>query len=120
MDAFRQSAFCLMVWRAFLTALSATVLMVCFSFKLGVAFLIGANVALLFAFILILQAGTLDDERVVRTEPWRVLEPHERPAGAAGRHCARQMLEETLLRFAKAASVAAIALSGSALVIPAG
>jgi len=43
-----------------------------------------------------------------------------RPAGEAGRRWARNALEETLMRFAKAASVVAIVLSGVALGVGSG
>lgn len=91
--------------------------MVTFSFDLTVAFRIGADVALLFSLGLIAWQRQLTDERIVRTAAWRLLRPGERPAGAAGRHRARTNLEESALRFAKASSLVAIALSGSALMI---
>jgi hypothetical protein len=47
---------------------------------------------------------------------WRALEPHERPVGQAGRRSARDELEVVLLRFAKTAAGAAIALYGGSLV----
>jgi len=48
MKQFREVAFCLTVWRAFLVALVAAVLIVVARVDLNGACLIGANVALLF------------------------------------------------------------------------
>ena len=119
MHPFSEKAFYLLVWRAFLVALIAVVLMVTRSFELGVAFLIGANVALLFSVSLIAWKSYLDEEHIVRTGAWRALAPGERPAGKAGRRWALNSLEDLALRFAKASSVVAIALAGTALVMSA-
>lgn len=120
MDPFRQRAFYLFVWRAWLVALIAAVLMVTRSFELGLALLIGGHVALIFALALVFYAGWLTDNRIVLVEPWRTLAPHERPAGAPGRRWAHNTLERIVFRFAKAASAVAIALLGSALVVASG
>ena len=117
MHPFSEKAFYLLVWRAILVALIAVVLMVTRSFELAAAFLIGANVALLFSVGLIVWKSQLDDERIVRTEAWRSVQPEERPAGEAGRRWALNSLEELALRFAKASSAVAIALAGTALVM---
>ena len=103
--------------RAILAALIAVVLMVTRSFELAAAFLIGANVALLFSVGLIAWKSQLDEEHIVRTEAWRALGPGERPAGEGGRRWALNSLEELTLRFAKASSAVAIVLAGTALVI---
>ncbi len=89
------------------------------SFGLAAAFLIGANVALLFSVGLIAWKSQLDEEHIVRTEAWRALRPEQRPAGEAGRRWAESNLEELALRFAKASSAVAIALAGTALVMSA-
>jgi hypothetical protein len=115
MARFRENAFYLLVWRAFLVALVALVLMVT-RFQLAPAFLIGANIALLFSLGLIAWCDRLSAERIVWTEAWRMLGPNQRPAGGAGRNLAYRCLREIALRFAKAASVVAIALSASALI----
>ena len=117
MQPFSEKAFYLLVWRAILATLIAVVLMVTRSFELAAAFLIGANVALLFSVGLIAWKSQLDAERIVRTEAWRALEPGERPAGEGGRRWALNNLEELVLRFAKASSAVAIALAGTALVM---
>ena len=119
MHPFSEKAFYLLVFRAILAALIAVVLMVTRSFGLAAAFLIGANVALLFSVGLIAWKSHLDEEHVVRTEAWRALAPGERPAGKAGRRWALNSLEELALRFAKASSAVAIALAGTALVMSA-
>jgi hypothetical protein len=116
---FSEKAFYLLVWRAILVALMAVVLMVTRSFELGVAFLIGANVALLFSVGLIAWKSQLDEKQIVRTEAWRTLGVEERPAGEGGRRWALNSLEELALQFAKASSAVAIALAGTALVMSA-
>jgi hypothetical protein len=65
---FRETAFYLLTWRAFVVALIALVLMVTRSFELAVACLIGADIALLFSLGLIAWNSRLDDERVVWAE----------------------------------------------------
>jgi hypothetical protein len=116
MAPFRDSAFYLLVWRAFLVALIAVVMMVT-SYKLAMAFLIGANAALVFSLALILWSNRLSEERIVWTEAWRMLKSGQRPAGRAGRSLACRYLAEAALRFAKAASAVAIALAASALIV---
>jgi hypothetical protein len=91
--------------------------MVTHSLELGLALLIGGNVALLYSLALLLYAGWLTDNRIVLVEPWRTLVPDERPAGAPGRRWARNYLARLVLRFAKAASAVSIALLASALVV---
>jgi hypothetical protein len=113
---FIEKAFYLLVWRAILVTLIAVVLMVTHSFELTAAFLIGANVALLFSVVLIAWKSQLDEAHIVRTEAWRALRPGERPAGEAGRRWALNNLEELTLQFAKASSAVAIALAGTVLV----
>jgi hypothetical protein len=117
MGPFRENAFYLLAWRAFLVALIALVLIVTRSFELATAFLTGANVALVFSLGLIAWSERLSEERIVRTEAWRCLKPNQRPAGRAGRNWAHSYLREVTLRFAQAASALAIALSASALVL---
>ena len=68
MHPFSEKAFYLLIWRAILVALIAVVLMVTRSFELAAAFLIGANVALLFSVSLIAWRSHLDEEHIVRTE----------------------------------------------------
>lgn len=117
MHQFSEKAFYWLAWRAILVALIAVVLMATRSFGFTAAFLIGANVALLFSVCLIAWICQLDDERIVRTKAWRLVQPEERPAGEAGRRWALNSLAELALRFAKASSAVAIALAGTALVI---
>ena len=119
MHPFSEKAFYLLVWRAILATLIAVVLMVTRSFELAAAFLIGANIALLFSVGLIARKSQLDEHHIVRTEAWCALGPKERPAGEGGRRWALNCLEELALRFAKGSSAVAIALAGTALVISA-
>ena len=98
-------------------ALIAVVLMATSRITLGPALLVGAHVALVFSLGLIARAIRLDDDRIARVWAWRMLAPRERPAGLPGRRWARNYLQEIKLRFAKAASVVAIALAALALVL---
>lgn len=117
MRPFRENAFYLLAWRAFLVALITLVLMVTRSFEIAAAFLIGANVALLFSLSLMVWSEWLSEERIVWTEAWRMLKPSQQPAGRAGRRWAHSCLSDVALRFAQVASVLAITLSASALMI---
>jgi hypothetical protein len=86
MVPFRENTFYLFAWRAFLTALIGLVLMATRSVEVAAALLIGANVALLFSFGLIVWSEQLTEERIVWTEAWRMLKPSQRPVAepAAG------------------------------------
>jgi hypothetical protein len=119
MDPFSETAFGLLVWRAFLTALVTILLAVTGDLPVPAALLVGANVALLFSLGLIAWSQSLTDERVVLTEAWRILNPAHRPAGIGGRRWACRYLHEETLLFAKAASAVAIALSAAAFVFAA-
>lgn len=78
MEPFSEKAFYLLVWRGILTAIIAVVLMATRSFELAAAFLIGANVALLFSLGLIAWESQLDEERIIRTEAWRAIGEQEK------------------------------------------
>lgn len=81
MDRFAQFAFSTALRDASFVALAAVTLMVGFSFNPPLALVVGAHAALIFSLLLLYRVTVLTDERVKRTEPWRVLEPHERPRG---------------------------------------
>lgn len=117
MGAFRRCAVAITARDAMFVAIAAATLMVAFSFAPALALNIGANVALAFAIGLLLRAACLSDERVVRTEAWRSLEPGERPADNIGRRLARDDLQDVLLRFAKASAGTAIILYGASFYI---
>jgi hypothetical protein len=115
-EPFREKAFYLLVWRAFLAALITFVLIVTSRYRIAAAFVIAANAALIFSLGLIIWARHLNDERIVWTEAWRMLKPTQRPAGIGGRRWARLYLNDVASRFAKASSAVAAALSASALI----
>jgi hypothetical protein len=117
MDEFHRFAVFTAARDASFVALGATTLMIGFSFAPALALAIGANMALAFAIGLLLRVACLTDERIVLTEVWRALKPHERPVGKAGRRLARDDLQELLLRFAKAAAGVAIALYSSSMML---
>jgi hypothetical protein len=110
MDDIRSTAFALTIFHAFLAALSTTLLIVLHDFSAETSFLIAANCALLFSLLLIARAGRLTDEQIIRGTFWRTVPVKHRPAGASGLRIARTILEETWLRFAKGAAVAAMIL----------
>jgi hypothetical protein len=117
MEAFHRFAWATISRDATFVALAATTLMVGFSFAPALALNIGANVALIFAIGLLLRAACLSDDRIVRMEAWRGLDPHERPLGDAGRRSARDDLQHVLLWFAKASAGTAVILYGASLSI---
>jgi hypothetical protein len=104
MDRLAQFAFSLTLRDASFVALAAFTLMVAFSFDPPLALVIGAHVALMFSLFLLYRVTVLTDERMKRTELWRVLEPHERPRGDFALVLAHDRLEEVLLRFSKTAA----------------
>jgi len=114
MDSFRETAFYLTLWHAFLAGLCTVLLIVLNDLDAATAFLIAANIALLFALTLMARAGRLNVQRITRGMFWRTLPPARRPAGDAGLRLACRALGETWLQFAKGAAVLAIALSSLA------
>jgi len=117
MGAFRRFAIATIARDTAFVALAAATLMLAFSFAPALAFVIGADIALVFAIGLVLRAACLSDDRIERTEAWRILTPQERPAGDAARRSARDDLQQVLLKFAKAASGVAILLYTASLCI---
>jgi hypothetical protein len=111
MDNFRNTAFYLMVWQTFLAILTSVLFIVLNDVEPSTALLVAANLALVFALVLMIRANRLDEARVVRTEFWCAVPMRCRPPGEVGRRMARRALEETWLRFAKGAAAVAIALS---------
>ena len=116
MEPFQEKAFYLLVWRAFLAGLITLVLIVTRGYQVPGAFVIAANVALIFSLGLIVWARRLTDERIVWTEAWRTLKPGQRPAGIGGRRSACLYLNEVALRFARASAAVAVGLCASALI----
>ncbi len=100
-------------------ALAAFTLMLAFSVAPPRALAVAASAALTFALALMLRACCLTEERLVRSEAWRALDPEQRPKGDQGRRWARSELESLLLHFAKGASGVAGILYSSALVMSA-
>jgi hypothetical protein len=119
MGPFSETAFALLVWRAFLTGLVTVLLTTVGDLPLAAALLAGANVALLFSLGLIAWSQSLTDERIVSTEAWRILNPAQRPAGLGGRRWACRCLRDLALLFAKDASAVAVGLAAAAFVFAA-
>ena len=117
MGAFHRFAVATIARDTVFVALAAAMLMLAFSFAPALAFVIGADVALVFAIGLLLRAACLRDDCIERTEAWRILKPQERPVGAAGRRSARDDLQVVLLKFAEVASVVAILLYTASLYV---
>jgi hypothetical protein len=115
MDPFRRLAFFILARDTGFIALAAATLMVGFSFMPWLAFGIGANVALLYAIVLMVRARRLTDERITRVEAWKLLRDTE--DGAPDPLRARDTLRDLLLRFARTAAAAAVVLSASSLIV---
>ena len=94
MDTFRSTAFGLSIWYAFLATLAAALLVSLNDVEASTAFLVGANVALIFALVLIAKVRSLSDGAVVQAL-WRSLPAHARPRGEAGQRMAQSTLAET-------------------------
>jgi len=107
MDAFRDTAFGLSIWYAFLATLAAVLLVVLNDVEASTAFLVGANVALIFALVLIAKVHSLSDGAVLQ-RLWRSLPAHARPRGDTGQRMAQSALTEIWLRFARGAAVIAM------------
>jgi hypothetical protein len=114
MDRCRETAFCVTLWYAVLTVIVAALAIALHDLDRPAALLVAANVALLFALVLIVRAGRLTDINITRGQFWRALPARQRPRGEAGARIARRALHETWLRFAKGAAMVAIVLSGLA------
>lgn len=113
MDTFRATAFGLSIWYAFLATLAAVLLVSLNDVEASTAYLAGANVALIFALVLIAKVRSLRDDAVVQAL-WRALPAHARPRGEAGERMAQSTLAETWLRFARGAAVIAMVFCGLA------
>lgn len=104
MDRFTQFAISVIARDAGFVALAAVTLMVGFSYDPPLALAIGAHIALGFSLFLLYRVTALTEERLRRTEPWRGLDPQERPRGDFALVRARDSLEDVLLRFAKSSA----------------
>jgi hypothetical protein len=114
MEPFRETAFCLTLWHAFLTVLVAVLVIALSGLDTPTALLAAANIALLFAFALMARAGRSTEANITRGQYWRTLPKQKRPAGEGGARLAHRALQETLLGFAKGAALIAVALAGLA------
>jgi hypothetical protein len=110
MERCRETAFCLTLWYAVLTVIVAVLAIVLHDLDRSASLLAAANVALMFALVLMARAGRLTDVNVARGQFWRTLPASERPRGEAGRRMARTALELTWLQFAKGTAAIAIVL----------
>lgn len=117
MNPFTRFAFFTVARDAGFVTLAAMLLMLAFSFKLALAFEVGATIALIFSIALLVRAYFLTEERLERSEVWRALPEEERPPGDDGRRWAKGHLETLLLHFAKGASAFAGLLYCTALVM---
>lgn len=111
MDSFRETAFCLTLWHALLTAVVSVLAIALNDLGAPVALLAAATVALLFALVLMVRAGRLTERTVTRGRFWRTVPPRKRPPGDAGARIAHRVLRDTWLAFAKGAALAAIVLA---------
>src|SRR5438270_635217 len=73
MDKFRETAFYLTVWYAFLATLMAVLLIVINDFEPTTALLVGANLTLVFSLVLVARASRLTEQRIARGQFWRTV-----------------------------------------------
>jgi hypothetical protein len=116
MDDFRNTAIGLSIWYAFLAVLIGLLLIVLNDLEAPTAFLAAANIALLFAFGLIVKVRHLTEHSIVREAFWRTLPARNRPESEPARRVARSTLEQTWLHFAKGAAALAVVLCALAYV----
>ena len=114
MDSFRETAFCLTLWHAFLTLIVALLAIALSDLDAPTALLAAANVALLFALALMARAGRLTETNITRGQYWRTLPKQKRPAGQGGARLAHRALQDTWLTFARGAAMIAIVLASLA------
>ena len=114
MEPFRETAFCLTLWHAFLTLIVAVLAIALSDLDVPTALLAAANVALLFALALMARAGRLTETNITRGQYWRALPKQKRPAGQGGARLAHRALQDTWLTFARGAAMIAIVLAGLA------
>src|SRR5207245_5164979 len=79
MDKFRETAFYLTVWHAFLATLVAVLLIVINDFEPTTALLVAANLTLVFSLVLVARASRLTEQRIARGQFWRTVPPMQRP-----------------------------------------
>ena len=73
------------------------------------------SVAMLFTIVMLVRAVILTDEKLVRSEPWTIMQPEERPQGDFGVTWARENMEHMLFRAAKNGAAVASGLLGLGL-----
>ena len=83
MDGFRETAFYLTAWHAFLATLVAVLFIVLQDFEPATALLIAANITLLFSLVLMARAGRLTDRRIMRAEFLAHAASRETPPGGS-------------------------------------
>lgn len=117
MDNIRETALGLTIWYAFLAILCSLLLIILNDLDPPVALLAGANIALLFAFGLIMKARGLSEHSIMRGHFWHTLPAHDRPRGERGRRMVSSALQQTWLQFARGAAAVAIVLCVAAYMI---
>lgn len=111
MDPCRETALAVAVWHAFLTVLIAGLGIALFDLDGRTALLVLANIALLFAVVLMARTSRLTEVNIDRSHVWRLLARRDRGHGAAGARMAHRAVHETWLRFAQGAAAVAIVLA---------
>ena len=114
MEACRSTAFCLTLWHAVLTVIVTALGIALYDLEGPIALLVAANVALLFAVVLMARAGSLSEKTITRSLYWRTLPSRERPRGEAGVRIAQRAVSDMLLTFAKGAAAVAVVCAGLA------
>ncbi len=114
MEVCRSTAFCLTLWHAILTVIVTVLGIALYDLDGPIALLVAANVALLFAVVLMARAGGLSEKTITRSLYWRTLPSRERPRGESGARVAHRTVNDMLLTFAKGAAAVAVVCAGLA------
>jgi hypothetical protein len=115
METFARCAFLTIVRDASFSVLAGAILVVAYSYSPPLALVIGGSVAMLFTIVMLVRAVILTDDKLVRIEPWSVMQPEELPQGDSAVTWAREKMEAMLFRAAKNGAAVASAMFGLGL-----
>jgi hypothetical protein len=116
-DPFSRCVFSTTACDAAFVTIAATALLYVFGSNPALALTLAGGMALAFCLRLIHQWSRLRADGICRTEIWQAMTPDELPHEAPAIRQAQERMEDMLLRFAKGASAASVALFGGAFLL---